>query len=285
MTDATTLHQDQIEYWNGRGGENWVSQQAQTDLMLAPVSDILLAHAGIAPGTTVLDLGCGCGTTTESIARLVGPAGKVIGFDVSKPMLDVAARRLGARTNVTLICADAATYGFTPLSVDILTSRFGVMFFGDPRAAFANFGRALKPGGRLVFTCWQKIDENPWMQIPLLAAYAHVPRLPKPAPEDPGPFAFADTERVTRILTGAGFTNLRFTPRTLPIDIAGGHGLEDAVEQAAHIGATSRALDGQPETAQRAALSAVREALRPYATPTGVLLKGTIWIVEATWNG
>ena len=169
--------------------------------------------------------------------------------------------------------------------MDAVTSRFGVMFFGDPRAAFANFGRTLKPGGRIVFTCWQKIDENPWMQIPLLAAYAHVPRLPKPGPEDPGPFAFADTERVTRILTGAGFSNIRFTPRTLPVDIAGGRGLEDAVEQAAHIGATSRAIEGQPDTARRAALNAVREALRPYATPTGVLMKGTIWVVEAVRDG
>jgi SAM-dependent methyltransferase len=282
MADPDTLHRDQVDYWNGTGGENWVAQQAQTDLMLAPVGDILLAHAGIAPGARVLDLGCGCGTTTESLARLVGPAGQVIGFDVSKPMLDVAARRLANRNNVILICADAATHDFTPASVDTLVSRFGVMFFGDPRAAFAHFGRVVKPGGRLVFTSWQKIDENPWMHIPLHAAYAHVPRLPKPGPDDPGPFSFADTTRVTDILTTSGFRDIQFTPRSLPLDIAGGRGLEDAVEQAAHIGATSRALHDQPETARRAALNAVREALRPYATPTGVLLKGSLWVVEAT---
>ena len=213
MSNPTDQHRDQIEYWNGAGGLRWVNQQKHTDFMLAPVADILLAKAGVARGASVLDLGCGCGSTTEALSDLVGPAGKVMGLDVSAPMLGIAAQRLAQRKNVDLICADAAQHAFPTPVVDVLVSRFGVMFFGDPTAAFVNFGKALKPGGRLVFTCWRKIDENPWMRVPLHAVYEHVPRLPKPGPEDPGPFSFADVERVKRILVDAGFSVPRISPR------------------------------------------------------------------------
>jgi len=273
------LHQDQIDYWNGPGGESWVAQQDQIDVMLAPVSDILLAHAGIAPGAAVLDLGCGCGGTTGYIAGRVGAGGHVTGLDVSAPMIGVAAHRLARHSNVTLVRADAALHDFSASPVDILVSRFGVMFFGDPGAAFANIARALKPGGRMVFACWRAFQENPWMHVPLYAAYTQVPRLPKMDPHDPGPFAFAENEHVARILSGAGFSAPVFTPRDVVLDIGGG-GLEGAVAQAARVGPTSRALEGQPEAARAAALAAVRAALAPFATPAGVLLKGGIWIVE-----
>ena len=281
MTQAADSHQDQVAYWNGPGAERWVAHQVQVDLMLAPVSDILFAHAGVAAGCCVLDLGCGCGATTEFLAARVGPGGRVMGLDVSAPMIEVAKRRLAACANVELICADAAKYAFAVPVADLLVSRFGVMFFGDPTDAFANFGKALKPGGRMVFACWRGIAENPWMQVPLHAAYTHVPRLPKMGPDDPGPFAFADIERVTRIMSSAGFGTPTFTPRDVVLDIAGGGGLEAAVEQASHIGATSRALEGQPEQVRDAALGAIRSALQSFATPAGVLLKGAIWIVEA----
>ncbi len=279
MTNASTLHQEQVDYWNGIGGQHWVDQQRQTDLMMANIRDVMLAYAALGRGAHVLDFGCGCGDTTEALADVVGPSGKVIGLDVSAPMLKVAEARLKGRTNVELLCADGATAALPP--VDVLVSRFGVMFFGNPDAAFANMRKNLKPGGRMVFICWRKFDENPWMQVPLFAAYEHVPRLPKLGPEDPGPFSFANQERVTRILTSAGFKAPRFTPRDVVLDISSGEGLEGAVYQTTHIGATSRALDGQPEAARNAAIESVRKALKPYATPTGVLFKGSIWVVEA----
>lgn len=279
MTNAATLHQEQVDYWNGLGGQHWVDQQRETDKMLASVRDVLLAHAGLGRGARVLDIGCGCGDTTAALADVVGPTGKVVGLDVSVPMLKVAEARLKDRANAAFICADAATA--TLPQVDVLVSRFGVMFFGNPDAAFANLRKSLKPGGRLVFICWRKFDENPWMQVPLFAAYEHVPKLPKLGPEDPGPFSFASNERVTRILTSAGFSAPRFTPRDVVLDISGDGTLEGAVYQTTHIGATSRALDEQPEAARNAAIESIRKALKPYATPTGVLLKGAIWIVEA----
>lgn len=279
MTDAAALHREQVDYWNGVGGQHWVDQQRRTDQMMEGIRDVLLAHAALGRGTRVLDIGCGCGDTTAAIADVVGATGKVVGLDVSAPMIKLAQTRLNGRANVDLVCADAATATLPP--ADVLVSRFGVMFFGNPDAAFANLRKSLAPTGRLVFVCWRKFDENPWMQIPLFAAYEHVPRLPKLGPEDPGPFSFADTERVRRILTSAGFAPPRFTPRDVVMDISGGEGLEGAVYQTAHVGATSRALDGQPEAARNAAIASVRKALTPFATPTGVLLKGSIWVVEA----
>jgi SAM-dependent methyltransferase len=282
MTDTATRHQDQIDYWNGPGGAKWVANQRRTDRLLGVVADLLIAQAQIARGSTVFDIGCGCGGTTLSLADLVGPEGRVMAFDVSAPMLDVARQRLADRRNVECVLGDAQTYRFAQSAADLLLSRFGVMFFGDPTAAFSNMKRALKPGGRIVFACWRPIAENPWMQLPLHAAYKHVPRLPRPAPEDPGPFSFADPERVTRILTGAGLAPPRFTPADLTIDLAMGGGLEAAVDQACEIGATSRALQGQPAEAIALARAAVREALAAHVTPEGVKLGAAIWLVEST---
>jgi len=277
---ANELHRDQVAYWNGVGGGHWVDEQATTDRMLQPVLDALLAKAAAKPGETVLDIGCGNGLSSIELAKQVAPNGRVVGLDVSGPMVAVARKRAAGIKNLEFIAADAVTHPLTPFA-DLLISRFGVMFFGDPVAAFSNLRKAMKPTGRLVFACWRKFDENPWMQIPLRAAYAHVPRLPQVGPEEPGPFSFADKERVTRILTGAGFKTPRFTPVDLSFDIGGGAGLEGAVHQATKIGATSRALQDQPEATVAAALEAIRAALSPHVKGSAVVLPGAIWLVEA----
>jgi SAM-dependent methyltransferase len=280
MTDTDQLQADQFAYWNGPGAEHWVAQQAHTDLMLAPAADALIAHAAPRPGERVLDLGCGCGSTTLLLAPIVGGTGHVTGLDFSAPMLRVARRRGAGLANVAWAEADASSY--TPTQpFDLLVSRFGVMFFGDPVAAFANLRRTLRPGGRLAFVCWRPIAENPWMQVPLHAAYQHVPRLPKPGPEDPGPFAFADPERVIRILTGAGWSDPRFAKLDLELDIAAGGGLDAAVAQATQIGAASRALRDAPEAARPAAVAAIRAALAPHVDGNRVTLPGAMWLVAS----
>jgi SAM-dependent methyltransferase len=274
------LHGDQIAFWNGVAGAQWVAEQARTDIMLAPVAEALMARAAIRTGENAVDIGCGCGSTTLAVAAAVGPTGRVLGLDVSAPMLARARERSAALDTVDYVCADATTHAFPTPFADLLISRFGVMFFGDPVAAFANLRRALKPGGRLVFACWRAFDQNHWMQVPLYAAYAHVPRLPRPGPEDPGPFSFAEPERVTRILTQAGFAAPRFDPVDLTLDLAGGKGLDAAVVQARSIGAASRALQDQPEAARTAAIAAIREALAKHQVGGKVPLPGAIWLVE-----
>ncbi|MBI4724395.1 MAG: class I SAM-dependent methyltransferase [Rhodomicrobium sp.] len=281
MSAAAERHRDQIAYWNGAAGERWVAAQEHTDKMLVPVSQALLNCARPEPGMAVLDIGCGCGAATLDLAMAVGTAGHVTGIDVSHPMLERARSRLSAYPQVELLEADAAAHPFTPFA-DLAISRFGVMFFGDPAAAFANIRKALKPGGRLVFACWRKLEENPWMQLPLEAAFhAGVPRLPQPGPEDPGPFSFCNPERVTGILTGAGFIAPSVSPVSLSLDISAGGGLTAAVQQSMRTGAASAALRDQPDSVRAAAASAIEKALEPYASGNTVKLPAGIWLVES----
>ncbi|HET8995559.1 MAG TPA: class I SAM-dependent methyltransferase [Acetobacteraceae bacterium] len=282
MNDVTQVHADQLAYWNGAGGERWVVEQAHTDAMLAPVAEAAIAHAAPRPGEHVLDIGCGCGMTTLALAEAVAPGGTVTGLDVSAPMLAVAQRRAEGRGQVAWTLADAAAHDFADATFDLLFSRFGVMFFGEPTAAFANLRRAAQPGARLVFACWRALNDNPWMLLPLQAAQTVLPPLPRPGPEDPGPFAFADTARVTRILTGAGWTAPTFTRLDVTLDIAGGGGVEAATDHATRIGAAARLLADQPEAARQAAKDAIRTVLAPHATADGrVGLSGGVWLVES----
>jgi SAM-dependent methyltransferase len=274
-----------VDYWNGPGGQAWADRQATQDLVLAPVSAALFARAGVAAGAVVIDIGCGCGATSIELARRVGAGGRVLGIDVSAPML-ARARALAPRgAPVEFLQADATLHRFAAAQADLLFSRFGVMFFADPVASFANLRRALRPDGRLVFACWREPAANPWLMVPLQAAYRHVPRLPEVGPEDPGPFAFARAARVQGILAAAGFGAIGMEPVDLEIDIACGRGLDAAVESAAGIGPASRAMQGQPEPARAAALQAIRAALAPHWVEQRVALAGAIWIVTADRAG
>ncbi|MEO9190150.1 MAG: class I SAM-dependent methyltransferase [Acetobacteraceae bacterium] len=273
------LHAQQIAFWNGPGGERWVAEQARMEAMLAPIGDAVLAHAAARPGEVVLDVGCGYGITAARLARAVGPTGRVIGLDVSAPMLELARTRTVGITNIEWVEADATTHAFSPASVDLVFSRFGVMFFGDPTAAFANLRRALRPDGRLVFACWRPAEENPWIQIPAKAVAAHVVLPPGPGPEDPGMLSFGDPVRVIRILTQAGFATPRFTKFDLNLDIGGG--LEDATQQALSMRPVQQGLQEQPEPVRAAAADAVRAALAPYVKGDKVMLPGAVWLVEA----
>ena len=155
------------------------------------------------------------------------------------------------------------------------------MFFAEPARAFANLRTALKPSGRLAFACWRKFDENPWLQVPLRAALEHVPPLPRPGPEDPGPFSFASEQRVHRILADAGFQSVVLEPRDFDLDIACGGGTEEALEAAMALGPTSRALQDQGPETRAAVATSIRRALQPYQRGKQVALAGAIWLVTA----
>jgi SAM-dependent methyltransferase len=277
MTPEQSFAEEQRARWNGANGEFWTTHQARIDRTLAPVMEPLLAFAAPRPGTTVLDVGCGCGATTVELARAVGPSGRVIGADISEPMLALAEVRLSEFPNADCLLGDAATLPLRNLDAELIFSRFGVMFFGDPVTAFTNLRTVLLPGGRLRFACWRPIRENPWLQIPLHAVYEHVPRIPKPDPEEPGPFSFADPERVTRILTAAGFTPPSFTALDIQVDLTAGGTPEDAAIQASEMGPARRALENQPDNVQAAALASIRRAL----ASAGTSLAGGVWLVAA----
>jgi SAM-dependent methyltransferase len=281
MTPQQVFNEEQRARWNGIDGETWARHYDRMDRVLGPINGPLLAFAAPAVGSSVIDVGCGCGGPTIELGRMVGPSGRVTGLDVSEPMATRAKERSREYANVTFLIGDAAELPLENLHADLMVSRFGVMFFGDPTAAFSNLRKGLMPGGRLRFVCWRPIHENPWLQIPLHAVYEHVPRMPKPAPEEPGPFSFADTERVTRILTAAGFTTPSFTPLDVRLNLAAGGTIEDAAVNASENGPARRALTGQTDDVRARAVESIRRALAPYASSTGVELAGAVWLVAA----
>ncbi len=281
MTDAADRHGEQLAYWNGSGGQDWAAEHGRTDRVLAPIAARVIARAAPHPGETVVDIGCGAGTTSAELARRVTPGGRVVGLDVSAPLIDLARNRFTMIERLEFRRGDAASVPLAGLDADLMFSRFGVMFFGDPIAAFLNIRQGMRPGARCVFACWRKPAENPFLMLPLQAAYRHVPRLPQLGPEDPGPFSFADPDRVRQILGAAGFTAVTLDPVDLTLDVAGGGGLTEAVAFATRIGAASRALEGQPDALRRAAIAAIETDLAAIATGERVPLAASFWLVEA----
>lgn len=264
----------QIDYWNAAAGQTWVELNEALDRQLAPLGDAALAALAARAGEKILDIGCGAGATTAALAAAVGPAGAVTGVDVSRPLLEHARRRGSAARFVE---ADAQTADLGT-GHDALFSRFGVMFFADPTAALANLRRALRPGGRLAFVCWRPLAENPWMRDPIMAALPHLPPMPPPDPLAPGPFAFADPERVRGILERAGFADIAIDP--FDTHLSTGADLDAAIRMALRVGPLGMALRDQPERTGDV-VAAVRGALERHVTPEGVRMPAAVWIVRA----
>ncbi len=276
-----TANADQIEFWNGRGGQKWAEQQAATDRMLDKIGKAALAFVAAKSGEHVVDIGCGTGTTTFALADSVGAAGQVTGVDISKPMLGLARERTGARKNVAFVEADASVFPFTT-TIDLIFSRFGVMFFDAPAKAFENIHRALKPTGRIAFVCWRTPQENAWAADPIAAARPFLPPPSQPAdPLAPGPFAFADPDRIKLILTEAGFRAVNVEPLNTTTNL--GPDIETAAQQTLEIGPLSRAIaDAKADDATRAKIvAAVKTALEKYKTPEGVTPPAACWLVSA----
>jgi len=273
---------DQAAYWNGAAGRRWTDRQQTLDLVLHPIHQLLLQRTAVAVGERIIDIGCGCGASTVELARRVGPTGQVTGVDISAPMLARARELAPSGLPLKYILADATVHAFEPGGADLMVSRFGVMFFGDPALSFQNMRKALRPGGRMVFASWREPRKNPWMILPLQAAYKHVPRLPEVGPEDPGPFSFAREERVRRILGEAGFSLVAFDAVDLELDLAVGHGLDMAVASALVIGPVSRALEGQPPEVLAKVKGSIQAALSPLQQGASVPLGASVWIVSAT---
>ncbi|MGE0825392.1 MAG: class I SAM-dependent methyltransferase [Candidatus Binatia bacterium] len=284
---TTEANQEQIRYWNEQGGPRWVVLQEKLDAQIGPLGLVALQRANIKPGEQVLDVGCGCGQTSLDLAGRVSPNGAVLGIDISQPMLNRARERQQelSVTNLEFLNADAQTYQFARERFDLVFSRFGIMFFENPTAAFQNLRTALRPQGRLCFLCWQALDKNDWARVPLNAALQHVSPPAPAAPGTPGPFAFADPERVQQILQTAGFTAVQCESYQAELSMGGATTLDEAVEFTLEIGPVARLL-GDTDTATRARVAhSIREALTPYASSDGARLPGAAWIVRAQCNG
>jgi SAM-dependent methyltransferase len=277
---------EQISYWNEQSGPKWVALEELLDAQIGPLGRVAMERAGVASRERVLDVGCGCGQTCLQLAEIVGPDGAVLGVDISSPMLERARERARSAGlgQVRFENADAQTADLDDDGFDLVFSRFGVMFFAEPRAAFANLRRALAPGGRLAFVCWQALEHNPWMRVPVMAAARHLPLPPRPEPGAPGPFAFADAERVRGILEDAGFEEVCFEPHERELLVGGEGSLEHAVDFLLRMGPTAAALreaGALAESRRAAVFDAVREAVAPYAVGSGVRMPSASWIVTA----
>jgi SAM-dependent methyltransferase len=274
---AADLAAEQAAYWNGPGGDGWLAAYERIQRSLGDIGDIGLAAAAPQHGEHVIDIGCGTGGTTAALAHAVGIAGHVLGVDISETLIEAArAHRL---ENATFVVGDAATHPFGAGSYDLVFSRFGVMFFADPVAAFRNIRRALKPTGRLVFVAWRTPQENPWGTVPARAAQPFLPPQPRPGPEDPGQFSFGERARVERILGEAGFHKLRIEP--IDRQIWMGPSVADVLAGAGRFGPLARAFAGAEPAAIEKAKQAIAQALAPHEGPDGVRLPGACWLVQA----
>jgi SAM-dependent methyltransferase len=279
MTETAGGNADQIAYWNAVAGETWASLQDHLDRQLEPLGVRARQALAPRPGERILDIGCGSGQTTLDLAEAVTPGGTVLGVDISRPMLDLARRRAAGVAGVSFQEADAQTFAFEPASFDAAFSRFGVMFFADPVAAFRNIARALKPGGRLAFVCWRTPQENIFMSLPMAAAASVLPPpdAPPPPPSAQGPFAFADPAHVWDILGKAGFGDIEITAHDQKI---GSGDLDSTLDVTLKIGPLGAMLREHPDR-RDAVIDAVREALRPHLDEEGVRLDSASWIVTA----
>ncbi len=268
-------NEEQIEFWNGEAGQKWVVQQQIMDATLKPVSDALLAHANAKPDEIALDVGCGCGDTTLALAR---SGVSVIGVDISEPMLRHARTRVAENQQAQFVLADASTEAF-PKSFDLILSRFGVMFFDDPTAAFANLKRHASAGGRLCFVCWQPPKLNAWVSVPMMAAKELLPESAPLDPHAPGPFALADAQRTQRLLEDAGWCDVQV--EDLRWSMKMGDDAEDAMRFATQIGPLAGALRELPASEHGAILERVLAAVKPHETTDGVLMDAASWVVTA----
>jgi ubiquinone/menaquinone biosynthesis C-methylase UbiE len=270
----------QVADWNGAVGEHWAAEQERTDQLIRAFGDAALAAARSMPGEHVLDVGCGCGDTSLALANSVGPAGKVLGVDVSAPMLAVARSRAAALSNLTFTEADASSAGL-PGPFDLMYSRFGVMFFDAPVPAFRHLHSALRAGGRLSFVCWQMSAENRWAALPAQTARRIAGEAPKSDPHAPGPFAFGDRDRVAGILADAGFRDIALEGFTAPMYL--GSTPRSAAEGAVRIGPASRVARDAGPAKLPAIIDAIEAALTPHQAADGsVSLPGNTWIVTAS---
>jgi SAM-dependent methyltransferase len=282
MTGSSIANTAQHQYWNTVAGPRWVGLAGFVERRVAVVNDLLLARSGVAAGESVLEIGCGTGAATVPFAEAVGPRGRVVGVDISEPMLAGARKRVAESglANITLLLADAQVHPFEPEQFDLITSRFGVMFFADPFAAFGNLLPAALRGGRLCFVCWAPLEDNKHWLIPYEVALRHLgPPAPQP-PRAPGPMAFSDPDYVRAILERAGFTHIAIDRETPLIT---GSTAEEEAEHACIMGPSGRLIDEKkPDAALRETIR--REMVQAFAAFAGgkeMLLPSTVFVVTA----
>jgi len=264
--------------WKSGAGSAWVEEQAVIDQMFRPIETLLVNAAASSAATRVLDVGCGTGGTTLALARRLGRGARCTGIDISEPM--IASARLQARQAglpVEFVCADAQHHLFEPGSFDVIVSRFGVMFFDDPVAAFANLRQATRSGGRLHVVVWRSAEENPFMTAAEHAARPLLPGLPVRQTDEAGQFGFAREGRVRDIVTRAGWRDVRMEPVDVPCRFPE----SELIGYLSRMGPVGRALDSVDTVTREGVISKVRTAFNAFVSGESVSFRAACWLVSA----
>jgi SAM-dependent methyltransferase len=276
---------DQREFWERRA-DAWERRADEIGAFSDTYGQAAIDALAPQAGERVLDIGCGPGSTTIELGKRVGPDGEVVGADISAAMIAAAERRSdrAAAGNVSFMVADVQNDSLGE-PFDAAFSRFGVMFFPDPAAAFTNIGRALRPGGRIGWAVWGPLSDNPWMFVPTLAAAAVLgAELTLPGPGEPGPFSLSDPGHVTELLEGAGFVDIAIGEVAGAREISEEHADED-VRMLFEVGPLGDAYALADEPTRQAAVDAVVEALEPHRDGAGWRLPGKGYAVTARRPG
>jgi SAM-dependent methyltransferase len=272
----------QAAYWTDVAGPHWVREQRLFDYMLAPFGDEAMRVLDPQSGERIVDVGCGTATTTLALAKRVGPAGHVHGVDLSPTMLEVARRVSTTTPNTSFAVGDAQTDRLASDALfDGVFSRFGVMFFGDPVAAFRNIADSVRSDGRLAFVCWQHEDRNEWMSLPAEAMRSFTPEPVLPPPNAPGPFAFADRDRVAGILREAGWIDVELASFAAPVRLGGGLGLDEALTQTMGMRPAQMLRQQVDDETFAKATAVVRGILAEHVVNNEVTFRGYAWIASA----
>lgn len=276
--DSLNQRTDMDIYWNEAGGDKWVDNLAHIESVLSPVGKHLLNALPLGRITSVLDIGCGGGLVASKVAELIKGKGKVMGADISSTILKESVKHYGAISNLEFQVCDAETYAFEPCSYDLVISRFGIMFFIDPYAAFKNIHSAVKPGGFLRIACWKPAKENPWMMKASADVFEVLERPPAPEPGEPGPFSLGEESVVMDVLSKAGFRNITMQPVDEMLNMGS---LEEAVSLMTHLGPAAKPLSEARPADKTKALGLMKASLSEGLTPEGVQLAGAFWLVSA----
>jgi SAM-dependent methyltransferase len=273
----------ETQYWNSAVTKFWAQEHDHIDRLFAGLTQFALDAASPQPGERAIDIGCGSGTTVLALAQCVGTSGHVTGADISRQSVDKARERIAAAglRQAEAIVADVSTHQFAPDSFDLAFSRFGVMFFTDPTASFANLRRAMTPGGRLALAVFRTPQENPWSTAPVAAVRHFLPPVAPPGPEDTGMFSWADPARVRRILQGAGFRDVALTPHDPAMRLAGPGGAADATDFAMRVGPVARAASNGALKEPEAVRAGLHAFFQSHDGAQGIVLPGAIWLVGA----